>query len=935
MNKTSLALLGILCIGFFFQSFAQVSTIPVFPTENDTVTIIFDAKQGNGELAGVSPPIYAHTGVITDLSTTPTSWRHVQGNWGVADARMLMTPLGNDVYQIRYHIPTFYNVPANETVLRLGFVFRDETGNNVGRAADGSDIFVDMFGAGLNVRFDIPVGRDQIVDLNATLPVALLQNGGDSLRFYEDNVLLASTDQATLNFNVTASNPGEHMLVAEAFTASASVFDTVYYFARPAPNVANVPTGWRDGINILNDSTVGLVLLAPQKQHVFAIGGFNDWRFVSDGYMNVTPDRNRYWIQLSGLDPSLEYVFQYLVDGVLRIADPYSEKILDPWSDPFISATTYPNLIPYPTGKTDRIAGVFQTDKPAYQWKVNNFQPPAIEDLVVYELLIRDFSDESSFQGVIDSLDYLVNLGVNAIEFMPFSEFENNDSWGYNPSFFFAVDKYYGTENKLKELIDECHARGIAVIQDMVLNHAFGQCPLAELYWDPANNRPAPNNPWFNPIPRHDFNVGNDFNHDSQATREFSIRVMKYWLREFRVDGYRFDLSKGFTQKNTLGNIGAWNQYDADRVALWKLYADSLWTENPDAYVILEHFADNSEERELANYGMMFWGNHNFNYNEATMGYHNGSNSDFGGIFHQVRNWNDPHLLGFMESHDEERLMFKNIEFGNQSGPYSTKDTANSLDRIELAATFFFTIPGPKMIWQFGELGYDYSIDFNSRLGRKPLRWDYFQDPDRRAVYDVFSDLAKLKISEPAFKTGTVRLDLRNALKRIHLDHSSMDVAVLGNFDVIQATINPAFQRTGKWYEFFTGDSLNVTNVSDGISLQPGEYRLYTTKKLARSSGTTTSVEENIEMSLLSIYPNPLKNQGLNVLLTLNKTSDVSLSLYNAMGQEVQNKFFRKLSPGSQLLKWNLSPEQLPEGVYILRINGNSQGVSQRILIQR
>jgi 1,4-alpha-glucan branching enzyme len=139
--------------------------------------------------------------------------------------------------------------------------------------------------------------------------------------------------------------------------------------------------------------------------------------------MKRTPDGQRYWLEISGLEPGKEYVYQYLVDGALRITDPYAHKILDPWNDGYISNTTYPGLIPYPTGKTTGIAGVFQTAREPYNWEVTNFTPPNPADLVIYELHIRDFVATRDIKTVIDTLDYLEKLGVNAIELMPISGF--------------------------------------------------------------------------------------------------------------------------------------------------------------------------------------------------------------------------------------------------------------------------------------------------------------------------------------------------------------------------------------------------------------------------------------------------------------------------------------------------------------------------------
>jgi 1,4-alpha-glucan branching enzyme len=290
--------------------------------------------------------------------------------------------------------------------------------------------------------------------------------------------------------------------------------------------------GVRDGINYeAGNTSVVLVLYAPGKNRVSVIGSFpgGSWTEQATNQMNKTPDNNTWWIRITGLTPGTEYAFQYLVDGQLKIADPYSEKILDPVNDGSIPASTYPNLMPYPS-QTTGIVSVLQTSAPAYTWQVPSFSRPDKRGLIIYELLLRDFLQAHDWKTLRDTLSYFKRMGINAIEIMPFNEFEGNNSWGYNPDFFLAPDKYYGTKNSLKEFIDSCHSKGIAVIMDIALNHATGLCPLAALYWNNVTNQPAANNPWFNVTATHPYNVFNDFNHESLATRYFTSRVVEHWL---------------------------------------------------------------------------------------------------------------------------------------------------------------------------------------------------------------------------------------------------------------------------------------------------------------------------------------------------------------------------------------------------------------------
>jgi 1,4-alpha-glucan branching enzyme len=688
-------------------------------------------------------------------------------------------------------------------------------------------------------------------------------------------------------------------------------------------------------------SFVRFAVWAPNAESVRVIGDFNNWSIDSSYFMKRTPDSSRYWITINNLTLQQEYAYQYYVDGQIKIADPYTEKVLDP-NDQYITPATYPNLKPYPADKTDNIVSILQTGQAEYQWQATNFTRPAKTDLVIYELLVRDFVSTHNYKTLKDTLGYLKRLGITAIELMPVNEFEGNESWGYNPSFYFAADKYYGTKNDLKAFIDECHKNGIAVIQDMVLNHSFGQSPMVRLYWDSQNNRPAANSPWFNPIPKHEFNVGYDFNHESPATKAFSKRVMEFWLSEYKVDGFRFDLSKGFTQKNTLGNVDAMAQYDQSRINIWKDYSSFIWSVDSNAYVILEHFADNSEEKVLSAAGMMMWGNMNKKYSEATMGWNDADNSDFSFVSYKARGWQRPNLVGYMESHDEERLMFKDIKYGNKSTIYNIQDTSQSLNRIKLAAAFFFTIPGPKMIWQFGELGYDYSIDYNGRLGNKPIRWDYYNDPKRRKLYKVFQALIKLREENKVFKSTNYSIFLSGAVKRINIADSSMNVTIIGNFDVLNKSIIPSFQNTGIWYDYFSGDSINVANTQDFMNLQPGEFHIYTSKRLATpetdilSDVQETNANEVKDFSLEQNYPNPF-NPVTTIKYTVGTRPSITggvfvqLKVYDLLGREVTTLVNKEQGPGKYEVKFNGG--KLSSGLYIYRIQYGSIMLSRKMLL--
>lgn len=591
----------------------------------------------------------------------------------------------------------------------------------------------------------------------------------------------------------------------------------------PANQTADLPAGAKDGVAFINNGTSAIVTLyAPGKTSVSLIGDFNNWSSTASA-MKKTPDGNTWWVQIDNLNPATEYAYQFYVDGNLKVADPYCEKVLDPDNDQYISAAVYPNLKAYPTGKTTGIVSVMQANQTTYTWKNTSFARPEKNNLVIYELLIRDFTTEHSYASTLAKLDYLTGLGINAIELMPVNEFEGNLSWGYNPSFYFAPDKYYGTKTALQNFIDECHGRGIAVIMDMVLNHSFGQSPMVQLYFD--GSKPTTSSPWFNVDAKHPFNVGYDFNHESAATKKFSKDVMKFWMQQYKIDGFRFDLSKGFTQKSSTDDA-QFRLYDAGRVAIWKDYNSYIKSIDPNFYVILEHFAEESEEKVLADDGMMLWNNLNHDMNEATMGWLGGSNFQWG--FYTNHGFTkSENLVSYGESHDEERLNFKNISYGNGSGSYMIKgNLATSLKREELAAAFLFGMPGPKMIWQFGELGYDVNIDFNGRTGEKPIRWEYFSDPNRKALYDTYAKFIRLKKNNSIFNSTSFTYNLAGGIKYIKLTEGSNTVVIVGNFDVVNQSANVDFGTAGTWLDA-TGTSISLSSGTYSANLAPGEYHIF------------------------------------------------------------------------------------------------------------
>jgi hypothetical protein len=948
---------------------------PAFPKDNDNITITLDASKGNQGLYNYGNPnnVYVHIGVTTNLSNNGgQQWLYVNGStggsWGSATPALKATSLGGNLYQYTINnIRSFFAVPAGETIKKIGILFRDANAdpNLVKKAAntDNSDMYIPVYDNSLAVRFAVPPFQPRFIPIPEPINKLVGDNisitgvasqVADMKLYLNGTVINTLTGVTTISANPTLTTAGNNEIVVEATASAVTKKDTLRFFIVPSVTTAPLPAGVRDGINYAaNNTEATLVLFAPGKTRISIIGEFtgSNWLEQSQYLMNKTPDGNYWWLKITGLTAGTEYAFQYLVDGTIKIGDPYSEKILDPSNDGSISASTYPALKPYPTGQTG-IVSVLQTNAPAYSWAVNSFSRPDKKNLVIYELLLRDFIANHDWKTMRDTLNYLKTMGVNAIEVMPFNEFEGNESWGYNPDFFLAPDKYYGPKNSLKEFVDSCHKRGISVIMDIALNHTTGQNPLAALYWNSSTSQPAANNPWLNVSATHPYNVFNDFNHESLNTRYFTSRVIEYWLQEYKLDGFRWDLAKGFTQNTQCGgsttNESCISDYHADRVAIWKRYYDTMQLKSAGTYCILEMFAANTEEIELSNYGMMLWGNNTYNFQQASRGIVDNT-SNFEGFLHTARGWSNPHLVSYMESHDEERLMYRNLQEGNNSNAtYNIRDLNVGLKRIELCAAFFLSAPGPKMIWEFGELGYDFSINRctdgsinnNCRLDKKPIRWDYLQVAERKHLYEEFTNLNKLRFHpwyKDVFIANNINLtrNLSGAFKSMIIksaNDSSM-LCVVGNFDVTTQSGLVTFPTAGTWFDYLNNITFTATGTPQAITLLPGEFHVYLNRNLNGITTPVININDPGDALQVIVYPNPLDNASV-VEMFIPEKGNVQADLWNAQGQKVANVFSGTLTKGKHTVLLSGKTNNLPPGMYLLKVETKNKIQPVKVLIQ-
>ena len=863
-----------------------ITTNPAFITSeyitnpNGAVEIIFDDSQCTGGLLNYTgDDVYAHTGVLTSASVDTHDWKHTP-TWGDNSPKYKLSKITGESHKysllITPNISEYYGITSEEVVTHLAFVFRNSDNSKEGKGPGGSDIFVDIVEEGLNVKFDNPAGN-QLIDLNSTVNFVVSVSMPADLLLKINNTTIQTADNAqTLTYSQTFVSSGDYQCIAQATAEGVTVYDTLNICVADNSVSAALPVGVNLGINYnASDPTEAtLVLYAKDKNNIlpdniFVIGDFNDWTYSNSYQMKKDGTTGNWWLTLTNLVPQREYTFQYAVktgNNIVKITDPYCQKVLDPWNDRYISASIYPDLMQYPVGKTDDLVSVLQTQKPVFQWSLQtlNFQKPDKNNLVIYELWVHDYSTYRSINEVINRLDYLQALGVNALELMPITEFDGNISWGYNPNHYFAPDKAYGTETAYKTLIDECHQRGIAVILDMVFNHATGQNPFAKLYWDNANGKTAANNPWFNVTAPHANNVFNDFNHDFSGTRDYFKRVLEFWLQEYHVDGFRMDLTMGFCGENC-----------NDRIEIINDYYNDIKSIVPDVYFILEHWVP-SEETGFVNNGMLCWRNTNNAYSQTAMGWLTSGDS--------FTPANQKGWVSYAGSHDEERNFYKAKTWGN--GDMLTDETVR-LNRVPLNLAFNILLQGAKMIWQFDEMGYDFSINLcengtlndngDCRTSPKPVpdELDWFSNDLRMNEFNKVAQIVNLrtKIRPDVFINGTLTANIGSgvSLRTVLWEYNETKILALGNFNASGETATTyTGSKTytlpaGTWYNYLDGNSSQTGNVS--ITLQPGELRIYTNdnsivapdpQEFDYTSGNDNKVAEQSD---IYIYPTLVDNK--------------------------------------------------------------------------
>lgn len=783
---------------------AQIITTSPSPLQEDSenVVIYYHADQGNKGLSSQpsSAALYAHTGVSVMIDGKEKDWEYVQTDWNQNLPKCKLQYVSPQLWKLEIgNIRTFYGVPADVKITKLDFVFRTADGKGEGKTAEGTDIFVNVADKGFQVSLTAsqPEGVVNAATGAVTFTMSSTEKAALALSVNGTQINQAAS-ATTLSASYTFPAVGDYTVTASATANGVTRTETLSYCyaADSAPVSGPVPAY---GATRNADGSVTFCLAAPGKSSAMIIGSWNDYKYNNSqvmGYIDEMIDNvafRHFTITLpaSVVGQSNPFSYFYLIDGSIKVGDPYAHLVLDPWNDKYISPEVYPDLPEYPAAKLNGIPLAYFSDTLGdYNWQTSDFKAPSKTDLIIYELLIRDFTGtegkadgNGTVRGAINKIPYLKSLGINAVELLPINEFNGNISWGYNPNYYFAIDKAYGTPQDYKEFIDKCHAEGIAVILDMVFNQSDGLHPWYQMY-TPAQN------PFYNVNAPHAYSVLNDWNQGYPLVDRQWKDALQYWMKEYKVDGFRFDLVKGLGNNDsyTSSSEAATNAYNQSRINRMKKLHSYMSEVNPDAYFINENLAGAQEENAMATDGELNWANINNAGCQFAMGYSSDSNLN--------RMWakDDSRTLGstvsYLESHDEQRLAYKQSQWGI-SGVKGNAVT--SCQRLGAAAAQMILVPGSHMIWQFSEMGNAQSTknsNGSNNVDPKIVNWNLLNDPNNLGVFESYRDLIHLRLNNPELFLSQQGVDFAMACQETNWASGRTISARSGNKELYCA-INP------------------------------------------------------------------------------------------------------------------------------------------------
>jgi len=877
------------------------------------------SPQGNNGLRGLSSSqiVYAHIGVITTKSANNSDWRYVVAPWPESDGsnaqaanldKNKLKYITSNLYQLSIgDIRTYFGITdATEHVKKIAIVFRNADGTKTGKTASGGDIFVDVLNDGFELY--LSADHDRLISEPTKVSFTLTASKAADLTLSVNGTQFASKSAAT---SLTASydfTKAGNYTVKGSSNFNGKPYEAVYEISYPAPSPAvDYPGGVPVmGCNKTDDGSVIFCFAAPGKNSIQLVGAWNNYTIDERYLMNYQSYKGvkYFWTTVSGLADDEYYPYYFIVDDTYRVGDPYAHLILDPYNDRYLAADVWPDRPEYPSEVEGVVLGVYRGDLDNYTF--SDFTIPDHDDLIVYEMLFRDFTGtdglaegNGTVAKAIEKLPYIKEMGFNAVELMPVMEFNGNNSWGYNTNFYMAPDKAYGSPRDYKDFIEACHREGIAVILDIVFNQSDGLHPWYQIY-------PKALNPLYNASAPHAYSVLNDWNQGHPLVQQQWTDAIKYWMEKYNVDGFRFDLVKGLGDNNSYS--AGTDSYNQSRVDRMKRLHDVIKSVKPDGIHINENLAGAQEEIAMGNDGEINWANINNASCQYAMGYDSDDNLN---RFLATADGNRPagSTISYAESHDEQRVAYKVDAYAKAE---IKNNKSAKFARLGALAVQMLLTPGPKMVWQFGELGNNQNTknsDGGNNTDPKIVDWSgWLADADRVALRDVYSKLINLRRNNPELFDATA------TLSRSDLD---------------------ATYQTPRWIRLSTGDKevvalINPSTTSElTVSCQAAQISATNHDLCTSSTGYTDNlvgsgtVSACIPANGFAVYTSP----AVSGIDDLPATS--AAKVYGGKGEIIIVGEYNTLSV-CDLAGRSIDSLNVPAGIYLVTVDG----ITSKIIVK-
>jgi len=849
--KKFFSLLAMLCLVAGYAVAQIVTTKPVIiqgSSSGVVLTYHADSPLGNDGLKGVTAadPVYAHIGVITNKSVNTSDWKYAPLKWGDNQEKYKLSYVSANTWALNIgDMRSYFGITdPTETIEKLAMVFRNGECTKEGKTKSGGDIFVDVYPEGfqLLLQSDAP---GTVISGPATINfVAYTTEAADITITCNGETIASASGKTELTAPYSITGTGSYTFVATA-TANGVTRTQKTSVALPGKSTAGTYPGGVPKMGAVKnaDGTVTFCIAAPGKESMVIVPSWDDYQVLDKNIMKYQDYNGQryFFITVSGLDDATYYPYYYIVDAKYKVADPYANLVLDCYSDKWLDSSIWPDMPKYPYDRFDDTMLAVYRGNINGMYKFSDFTIPDHKNLVIYELLFRDFTGtegkangDGTIRKAIEKIPYLKSLGVNAVELMPVMEFNGNNSWGYNTNFYMALDKAYGSPRDLRDFVELCHLNGIAVILDIVFNQSDGLHPWYQMY-------PIASNPFYNAVAPHDWSVLNDWKQENPLVRQQWKDAIKYWMTEYNVDGFRFDLVKGLGTSYTSGT----DAYNASRIAVMKDLHSAIKEVKPNGIHINEALLGAQEENDMAADGQLNWANINNNSAQCAMGWPSSANlnlflsTDFGRTAFST--------VSYAESHDEERLAYKQDAYG-ATAVKGKKDV--SAKRLGQVAVQMLMTPGPKMIWQFGELGANQTTKDGGDNNTDPkiVVWNNLNDPDIAELHQTYAALCNLRSQNPdLFNLGTytgLNMNYGNFTSpRIQvMQYGDSEVLAICNLNLSGAdkacgTNVPKKLNAGNYHVICQSPGWNPTLTKSGTSLKcmvpPNAYVVFATNNVA------------------------------------------------------------------------------------------------------